>query len=632
MYKKITPWIVVLLFVAMIIGPNLHNPKEAHAVKNAVIAEMAKRFAADDYDSRSLSMPMDSLIDFSARGLDTLASFAKLKRYLANNTAITNGRGIGLLNSGGTIALYADTTQTKTHLNDVAIREATPSLTISDTDVETGASVDSSSIVLEADGVPSITLHGADDDDVTITMDTNDEMLFTGSAADYDFDGNIDIASGKVYEINNTQITSDALSDVSSIGMLDETETIAADWTISEATPSLTFKDSDLEADSGKIVIEADGDPSITLYGADGDADAGSIDLDASDGLNFKNFTTVDIEDGTLQVGGSQITSGALSDVSSIAMLDEAEIIAESWTVRTTSPTFTLWDSAAEADSQKVVIEADGEPSITFYGTDGDDDTGSIDIDTDDGLNFKNFTTVDIENGTLQVGGAQISSAALSDESSIAMLDEAEVIAADWVVSETTPTFEIYDSAAEADSQKIAFEADGEPTMTFFGTDGDADTWSIAIDTDDQMVISGASGGVNIDGPVEIAGALTAVLMTEATTGETEAVSAAESGIVYVQTRSSTTVTYTLPEAAAGLTYTFVCGHADSEILINVQTGDAIVTKTHASDDGAALAPAAGTGIKNTAATNVAGDQITLVALDAVTWYGVAQAGVWASQ
>lgn len=117
-----------------------------------------------------------------------------------------------------------------------------------------------------------------------------------------------------------------------------------------------------------------------------------------------------------------------------------------------------------------------------------------------------------------------------------------------------------------------------------------------------------------------------------ATTDETEAVTADESGKVFVQTRSSTTVTYSLPAAAAGLHYTFVCGHAGSEILITPVTGDAIVTKIHAAENGTALAPAAGTGIKNTAATNVAGDAITLVALDDTTWYGVSIVGLWASQ
>jgi hypothetical protein len=136
---------------------------------------------------------------------------------------------------------------------------------------------------------------------------------------------------------------------------------------------------------------------------------------------------------------------------------------------------------------------------------------------------------------------------------------------------------------------------------------------------------------------VTVTGALTAGTiagprLVEAVTAETETVSASESGKVYVQTRSSTTVTFTLPAAAAGLTYTFVCGHANSEILITPASGDAIVTKIHAAQDGTALAPAAGTGIKNTAATNVAGDSITLVALDDTTWYGVAQIGLWASQ
>lgn len=135
-----------------------------------------------------------------------------------------------------------------------------------------------------------------------------------------------------------------------------------------------------------------------------------------------------------------------------------------------------------------------------------------------------------------------------------------------------------------------------------------------------------ASGGV--------AGLLTGgqVRPVAAQATATKAVSAAESGTMFVDTQGTGTTTFTLPAAAAGLMYTFVCGSASGEILINVQTGDAIVTKIHAANDGTALAPAAGTGIKNTAATNVAGDMITLVALDSTTWYGVAMTGVWASQ
>jgi len=148
---------------------------------------------------------------------------------------------------------------------------------------------------------------------------------------------------------------------------------------------------------------------------------------------------------------------------------------------------------------------------------------------------------------------------------------------------------------------------------------------------DNTLIGNNTFTGTNtFSGTVVLSGGLSRSV--EETTAETEAVSAAESGKVFVQTRSSTTVTYTLPSAAAGLTYTFVCGHANSEILITPAAGDAIVTKIHSAQDGTALAPAAGTGIKNTAATNVAGDSITLVCLDGTTWYGTSIVGLWASQ
>lgn len=111
-----------------------------------------------------------------------------------------------------------------------------------------------------------------------------------------------------------------------------------------------------------------------------------------------------------------------------------------------------------------------------------------------------------------------------------------------------------------------------------------------------------------------------------------EAVSASESGKMYVDVKGSATTTFTLPAASAGLEYTFVCGNASGEILITPATGDAIVGKTHGAENGTGIAPAAGTGIKNTAATNVVGDFCTLRCLDGTTWYMTSVAGVWASQ
>lgn len=139
-----------------------------------------------------------------------------------------------------------------------------------------------------------------------------------------------------------------------------------------------------------------------------------------------------------------------------------------------------------------------------------------------------------------------------------------------------------------------------------------------------------SDGDLNITGMFQNSGGV--VKKVEAITGDAEAVAEADSGRVYVQTAASGTTTFTLPAARAGLEYTFVCGNAAGETLITPATGDAIVTKIHAANDGTALAPAAGTGIKNTAATNVAGDFIRLIALDGTTWYGVGMAGVWASQ
>ena len=113
---------------------------------------------------------------------------------------------------------------------------------------------------------------------------------------------------------------------------------------------------------------------------------------------------------------------------------------------------------------------------------------------------------------------------------------------------------------------------------------------------------------------------------------DNKTVTAAMSGRMFVDVKGSATTTFTLPAAEAGLEYSFVCGNASGEILLTPASGDAIVGKTHGAENGTGIAPAAGTGIKNTAATNVVGDFCTLRALDATTWYMTSVAGVWASQ
>jgi len=282
-------------------------------------------------------------------------------------------------------------------------------------------------------------------------------------------------------------------------------------------------------------------------------------------------------------------------------------ITAADITIQNATPQFDMYDTDSETgaskDTSAVVLESDGAPSMTFYGADGD--AWGLTINTSDAMLFQNATTYEMDGDFM-------------------VYDAGPILCTFDTDIEKTAT------PASIDSAAVLIEASDEPSINLYATDGDA--WSVAINTSDQFVVTGASGGYDFQGGTVITDSLIYQTLVEADTGETVTVSAAESGKVYVQTRSSTTVTFTLPEAAAGLTYTFVCGHADSEILITPQAGDAIVTKIHAAENGTALAPAAGTGIKNTAATNVAGDAITLVALDAVTWYSTSIVGLWASQ
>lgn len=120
------------------------------------------------------------------------------------------------------------------------------------------------------------------------------------------------------------------------------------------------------------------------------------------------------------------------------------------------------------------------------------------------------------------------------------------------------------------------------------------------------------------------------------TTADTIAITAAQTGTVFLATKSSATQVFTLPAAAAGLTYTFICGHASGEILVN-PTGSIATTFTAFATvgvdaDTTIVTLSAGTGFKNTAATNAIGDSITVVS-DGTNWFGVGiTSGIWATQ
>jgi|TARA_R100000789_G_C3008995_1_gene150809 hypothetical protein len=138
---------------------------------------------------------------------------------------------------------------------------------------------------------------------------------------------------------------------------------------------------------------------------------------------------------------------------------------------------------------------------------------------------------------------------------------------------------------------------------------------------------------VTLSGAVTFSGATIGLRKTSEIqlTGTGDTLLTAESGTVMIATKASATQTYVLPSAAtAGLVFTFICGSASGEILIDPAGSDTI--KCKAAADGASVAPAGGTGIKNTAASNILGDWITLVSDGVTGWYAISQSGIFASQ
>lgn len=149
----------------------------------------------------------------------------------------------------------------------------------------------------------------------------------------------------------------------------------------------------------------------------------------------------------------------------------------------------------------------------------------------------------------------------------------------------------------------------------------------LAVDTS-NFTVSGSTGAVVTASTIAAAGAITGPVAIYSTAGN---ITAAQSGSMIVNTATSGTTEFVLPAAAAGLHYCFVEGaDAGGSILIGLQAGDAIKAKV--TNDGIALAPAAGTGVVDTAGTNVVSDSMCLVAIDATNWIMTSMSGTWASR
>lgn len=111
-------------------------------------------------------------------------------------------------------------------------------------------------------------------------------------------------------------------------------------------------------------------------------------------------------------------------------------------------------------------------------------------------------------------------------------------------------------------------------------------------------------------------------VVQSALVGATVALTAAQSGGVFINRATSGSPSWTLPTNVAGLMYTFTVASTTAGFTV---TGGTIKAKTNAA--GTAIS---GTTLTNTQATAVVGDTITLVA-DGTNWVMTAQSGVFAA-
>ena len=135
----------------------------------------------------------------------------------------------------------------------------------------------------------------------------------------------------------------------------------------------------------------------------------------------------------------------------------------------------------------------------------------------------------------------------------------------------------------------------------------------------DDLVVSGLA---TVGETLAVTGAITGkmAIVDYVTTSAARTLTAAESGTVFMVTESGDDpVTFNLPTAAAGLTYTFIDldATAAADLKIKAATGDTINGGTAAK-----IYECTGDAVKQS---------VTLVAVNATKWEVIAEIGTWAN-
>lgn len=130
------------------------------------------------------------------------------------------------------------------------------------------------------------------------------------------------------------------------------------------------------------------------------------------------------------------------------------------------------------------------------------------------------------------------------------------------------------------------------------------------------------SGDLTVTGSFSPNGGTTRPVTLSALVGATVALTAAQSGGVFINRSTSGSPSWTLPTAAAGLWYTFTTSNTTAGFTV---TGGTIFAR--ANPNGASVT---GTTLTNTQATAVIGDSVTLVC-DGTSWRAISQIGIFAA-
>lgn len=497
---------------------------------------------------------------------------------------------------------------------------------------------------------------GTEDCDATLYV----QIAGTATAVlQADADGNmeiaqdLDLATGKLFKINNTQISSANLSDVDSIAMLDEAETIVGNWVnttnpwaVNEGgTGAATLTDGGVLLGSGTGAITAmsvlgDGEMIVGDGTTDPVAESGatlrtSIGVGTGDSPNFTAVST----------GADPADTGA---------------------IRLSNNTFVYGEGLADADVQLIGADTIGRIQIG-------DGTKAIIIDSDSSITFSGSGTVTatagvFSAGTIQanvldtsgaadidIGSGDVTDVTITTDGGSVVIDGATIQVPDATTLRTVTDADSFVIAANGEvtfSQEIqasaGLDATGQTVIAsaFTGTASLATTVTVSDDesTDDAQEIVFTTDNTNLESdgdltynPTSGTLATTILAATGAVSGTTGTFSGTLTGLVNVSATPGSVTNFngtyvvtaaadidlTLPSAAAGYSVCIRQGQGRTDaITVTAASGDYLVK------DGVRGTVEAGGGESTLTSGGVATDKACFVAVTADDWY-MDYTGTW---